>query len=367
MLRIPALLSLCLATFLALPSAPAGADEWETDEGASPPRVRRPPPEPEAAPPPARPSGEPAPRAAAPEPEAECFWLPDIRCGRRGRFEGFQQPISQPFLFEDPFITTGVTAYHVWHEFPRTSALGGGDLHAVALQARVALTDRLAFIATKDGYGWESPDNPLLDDQTGWFNLAGGFKYALVQRPEDRFILSAALRLEYGTGSSALFEGATGGVVFIPSLSAAWGTERLHLIGDVGGQAPTDGDVYSSQFFYHAYADYRVHRLFQPFVQVSGLYYIDGGTGSRPVRLVNGARIPMETARQALNLDSFEGVDVHNLGNVGVGGNHVVVGAVGAHVGLADHVTLSVAYERPLTDRKDIHKQRVTTALRLEF
>jgi hypothetical protein len=276
-------------------------------------------------------------------------------------------PISQPFLFEDPFITTGIYPYYIYHEFPGDSALGGGNVHAVALQARIAITDRLAFIATKDGYAWENPGSPLLDDQTGYFNIAGGLKYAIIQRPEDNFILSTSLKIEVPSGSKSIFEGAGGGVVFLPSVSAAWGWNKLHLIGDVGGQAGTDSDVYGSQFFFHAYADYTVHKHFQPFIQFSGQQYIGSGAGERPVKLNIGATLDMATVRSVLGLDSFEGVDLHNLGNDGVGGNFISIFAVGTHFPINKHVTWSVSYELPITGREDIHDQRVTTALRLEF
>ncbi len=298
---------------------------------------------------------------------SDCKWFPDIRCGRHGRFEGFEMPISQPFLFEDPFITTGIYPYYVWHEFPTDSALGGGDAHILAVQARVAITDRLAFIATKDGYAWYNPDNPLLRDETGWYNIAAGLKYALIQRPEDNFILSTALKMEFPTGSKSVFEGAGSSVLFIPQISAAWGWNKLHLIGDVGGMAGTDSDIHSSQFFFHAYADYTVHKHFQPWIQFSGQHIIGSGAGERPVRLAGGGEIDMATAIAALGLDGFEGVDVQNYGNPDVGGNFISVFAVGTHIPINQHFTLSVGWEMPITSRQDIHEQRVTTAVRMEF
>jgi hypothetical protein len=45
----------------------------------------------------------------------------------------------------------------------------------------------------------------------------------------------------------------------------------------------------------------------------------------------------------------------------------LVTAAVDAHVPLAEHVTFSIAYERPITEPKGIFQQRVTSALVLEF
>ena len=120
--------------------------------------------------------------ARAAHAQEDCDKLfPDLTCDRSGRFAGFEKPIVQPYLFEDPFITTGLYPYYVWHQFPESSALEGGEAHVAAAQIRVAVTDRLAIIATKDGYMWKRPDNPLLRHTGGWMNLAFGAKYAFYQ------------------------------------------------------------------------------------------------------------------------------------------------------------------------------------------
>ena len=302
----------------------------------------------------------------ATQPEGCPTWFPDFRCERSGRWEGFQMPMVQPYLFEDPFITTGVYPYYLWHEFPDDSAFQGGHADAVAVQLRVALTDRLAFIASKDGRMRLDPDLSLLDDEEGWMNLAGGFKYALIQRPEDHFILSPALRVEVPTGSHNVLAGGSD-VIFLPSVSAAWGLEDLHLIGGLGGQIPTDSNVYSTSGFYHLYADYTVAAWFQPFVQLSGMHWFDGGDGHRRVELADGSEITIDQATHALGVGHFEGADVLNLGSKGVEGQDLVTAAIGTHIPLGRHMTFSVAYERPITERKDLFEQRVTTAMRFEF
>jgi hypothetical protein len=298
---------------------------------------------------------------------SDCTWFPDLRCGRSGRPAGFEMPVVQPYLFEDPFVTTNLVPYYVWHEFPDDSALQGGDAHVLAVQARVALTDRIALIATKDGYMWSRPDNPLLGDENGFMNLAAGLKYMAVQNHEQRFYLSGILRAEFSTGSTNVFAGGDG-VQFLPSLAAAWEPiERLHLIGDLGGIIPTRGDEYTSQIFWHVYLDYAVHKHFQPFLQFSGLYYVDDGAGERPVKLVNGAKISLNTAQAALGTGPFDGVDVTNMGSMGMDNANYITAAIGTHIPITDHVTFSVAYERPITNRKDITEQRVTTAFNIEF
>lgn len=350
---------LCCALLVSLTALPllAHADEPESGEAPAPRRRAEP--------------GEAAavpPRAAAVEPASDCFWLPDIRCGRSGRWDGFEKPIVQPYLFEDPFVTTGLYPYYAWHEFPDDSALGGGEVHVAAVQARLALTDRLGLVATKDGYVWMRPDNPLLDDQQGFWDLALGLKYAFLSLPEQKVIVSGILRIEFPIGASDVLAGNGDGVAFLPSVSAAWEpVSKLHLIGDLGVWIPTDGDDNSSYLFWHAYADYAVHPHFQPFVQFSGERYLTSGDGSLPVRLKGGAELPLDTVQHALGVGHFEGVDVLNLGSRGVDNDQYATFAVGAHLPITDHVTFSAAWETPITGREWITEQRVTTAIQLEF
>jgi hypothetical protein len=305
--------------------------------------------------------------AAGAQDAGDCTWFPDLRCGREGgRPEGFRMPIVQPYLFEDPFITTGLYPYYVYHDFPNQSVFQGGHAQVVAVQARLALTDRLAFIATKDGYLWNDPHLALLDDEHGWMNIAGGFKYQLIKDDEHHFYVSPALRYEGATGSHDVFQGEGDGLV-IPSISAAWGIGDAHLIGGLGGQIPIDGRFQSSSIFYHLYLDYEVHPRFTPFVQISGLYWVESGDGTFPVALKNNVDIPLSLAQTALGTGRFEGADVANLGSPGVDNLDLVTAAVGAHVKLADHLIWSVAYERAITSHKGIFQQRVTTALVVEF
>jgi hypothetical protein len=144
--------------------------------------------------------------AAAPafaESTTECpTWFPDLSCDRQGRYEGFIPPMTMPYLFEEPFITTGLSGYSIWHEFPNESSFQGGDAWIIALQARIAITDRLALIATKDGYAFLQPDDDSeLHDENGFFDISAGLKYALIDRPEDDFILTPSVRLELPVGN----------------------------------------------------------------------------------------------------------------------------------------------------------------------
>jgi hypothetical protein len=300
----------------------------------------------------------------------ECKWFPDIQCGRSGRWDGFNMPIVQFALFEDPFITTGIYPYYAYHEFPNRSAFQGGHAHDASVQARLAITDRLAFIATKDGYVWKRPGNPLLDDTGGWLNLAGGFKYAVLQSEEDRYIVSAALRMEFASGSGNTYQG-WGNSAVLPSISGAWGIGDFHLIGDFGAQVPVNMTKQSTSLFYHLYGDYNVTSWFAPFLQLSGITWIGSGNGQIPIELksgiVPGDELPLSVVQTVLGTGAFEGADLFNLGSEGIAGTTLLTWAAGANFPITKHLTFSAAYERPFSYHKGIFKQRVTASLIVEF
>jgi hypothetical protein len=298
--------------------------------------------------------------------EACDAWFPDFNCERSGRFEGFEMPIVAPYLFEDPFITTNAVPYFLWHDFPEQSVFDGGALYAAALQLRVALTDRVAIIATKDGFVWNRNGNPLLEDSQGYMNIAAGVKVALWQDREAGQIVSAILRVEAPTGSSDQYQGYKSGMA-VPSLSGAFRTGPVRWIGDLGAQIPFDGRDLSSSIFYHLYAGLDVTPVVQPFVQISGLRWLESGNGSLPIRLKSGGTLDLDDVQTALDTGRFEGADVVNLGSPQVDGLDLITAAAGVHVPLGEYVTLSVAYERPITEPKGIFQQRITSALVIEF
>ena len=51
--------------------------------------------------------------------------LPDLlgNCTREARPAGHVAPMSMPYLFEDPYITTGLNFVGIYHNFPTTRSL----------------------------------------------------------------------------------------------------------------------------------------------------------------------------------------------------------------------------------------------------
>jgi len=309
-----------------------------------------------------------APSAQAIGPECPT-WFPDFAdCGRHGRYEGFGHTYSLPFLFEDPFITTEIRAWGRWHDIPNDSVLGGGDAWAAAVQARIALTDRLAFIATKDGYLYLDPDNEAIFHNTdGFMNVSAGFKYALIDMREDDFILTPSVRFEIPVGQDEILQGWGDGVI-IPAVAAAYGIGKAHAIADFGWQIPFDMDQQSTSYYWALHLDYAIFEHLTALVEFAGMGWVNSGDGGITVK--NSALSPdpsLAVAQSALMVGGFEGVDILNLGSPDVKGNYIGLFGVGLEVPINQHVSIGALYNFPITDREDLYDERVTLAINLEF
>lgn len=314
---------------------------------------------------------------AGPAAAGDCGLFPDLdsACEREARPDGSVMPMSFPFLFEDPYITTGTNAVGVWHEFPDASVFGDGDISVLALQARLAITDRLAFIATKDGFGWiDSHNQALIPDSEGFFNIAAGFKYAAWtwEDGDAGAILTPSLRYEIPIGEKDVYQGGDDDKgILIPALSAGYHNGGWHVLADLGGQWGIDRDVSGSSLFYNVHVDHafpvsetgRV-RFLVPFIELNGIHYVRSGDGSRLVdtSLPVGS-VPLSAAPVA----PFEGVDVINLGADRMAGADLVTMAWGLRVPVGEGLSFGASYERPLSTRKDIFEQRVTVMITWEL
>jgi len=294
--------------------------------------------------------------------------LPDFNCeGRVGRYEGFIPAQTFEYLFEDPFITTGLTAVYVQQDYPIDSAFDGGEVQVYALQARLAITDRLAFIATKDGYARHKPGSAILDDQDGYFDVAAGLKYQLIDHPETQFAVAPAIRVEFPVGNKDVFSGHHHGLI-IPSISFAKGFDKLHALGSAGAELSIDRDKGVDFAFYNLQIDYKLARYLSPFVGLNGIYYFSDGDGSLPVQTNVPAlgTLPLGTVQAALGFPGFEGAEVLNLGSDDVSGNSLISGAIGTWIPLSAKSGLGFAYEVPF-GRKDLNARRFHANFLFEF
>ncbi len=277
--------------------------------------------------------------------DPEVFWK-GFLTGLRG-FEHFYEPLGNPLYFESPFNNSGLRFLFLHHEFANKSQLGGGDLNVVAVQARLALTERLSLIATKDGFSWL--DANALPREEGWNSAAAGAKYAFYVDRDLDLVATGGFRWMTMSGEKKVLQG--GVHELSPFISAAKGWDKFHLIGNFTWRAPLDGDDGNNIIQWDLHADYEFFpetlKGFAPFVELHGLHYLDDGT-----------RTPLTVG----------GADYNNLGSSGVSGSTVIWLGVGARWKLTPHTSIGADYEYPLTNRNaDIFGSRVTVDFMLTW
>lgn len=306
--------------------------------------------------------------------------LPDFRCDedREARPKGHVAPMSMPYLFEDPYITTDLVLVGIYNNFPAHSIVGGGDAGVIALQARLAITDRLAFIATKDGYTISRPDHTLLDNEEGFMNITAGFKYAVIDDRESGLIVTPSFRYEVPLGNDGVFQGKGRGVA-IPAISVGYGPENIHLIADLGAQIAADANESSSSLFYNIHLDQAFEVAYipgadflVPFIELNGMTWVNSGDGSNTYE-TDAGRLPIKTIQNVLHGAGLttnlrgEGNDIINLGSSGVAGNTVITMAWGFWIPFRNGFNTGFSYERALSQREDLVEQRVTLMVSYDF
>lgn len=257
--------------------------------------------------------------------------------GLRG-FEHFHEPVGQPLYFETPFNDTGVRALYLKHDFANGSALGGGDVTIYALQARVALSERWQFIATKDGYSELSTG--LLGNDEGWNDLAFGLKYVLHADQDKNYVVSTGMRYMAENGHRGILQGGTD--EFSPFVSLAKGYDDLHLLSNITLRVPTDTNQGNVVGHWDVHLDYSINpdsdAVFAPVVEVHGVHYLDDGATALPIG----------------------GLDYANLGTQPAE-NFVAWAGIGGRLEINKRFEIGAVYEFALTDRDDdIMDQRIT-------
>lgn len=170
------------------------------------------------------------------------------------------RPITNPTLFDLAIPRTQLHPIFIHQNLPSSinTTLGrvplDGDVQIYALQLEYALSDRFSLIAAKDGYIDFNPDD-VLSEETGFANLAAGFKWAFLYKPEERLALSFLTQIELPTGNSDVFQG-TGDGALIPSMALLKLYDRFQFAETLGVHLPFDSDEESTTLFYSAHLSY---------------------------------------------------------------------------------------------------------------
>lgn len=261
--------------------------------------------------------------------------------------EGWQDraiaPVANPVFFETPMIQSEVRPLFMFHRLDSGLLGQEVDVKLYAVQLRYALTERLALIATKDGYIEVSPASGGGTD--GWTDLAAGLKYALIQSEEQQFVLTPGFTFEIPTGNRKVFQGNGRGELNV-FVSAMKGWNNLHATVSVGGRIPMDFDRETANIRYSAMLDYWVSSWFIPFVTVNAFTTV--------------------TEAEVLGLES-EGFDLINFGSTSASGHTQAAFGVGFRSRLLTNLDLGFAYERGWISKNDLFKDRFTVDLIWRF
>lgn len=279
------------------------------------------------------------------------------QCARNADWKaGLIAPVANPIYFEDPRITSEVRPIFLHHWLPSTFDYAGGTValdgyvRVTALQLRYALTEKLAFIATKDGYIEFKPKKNTLDHSYGFADLAAGFKYAWVDDAENQLLITPGLTLTIPTGDDEVFQGDGDGEwnLFV---SAAKGFDAFHVMGNLGFRIPNNFDDQTAQMHYSLQLDYRTCNYFIPFVVMNGYTMLSDGNDQ-----LLGV-VPLNT----------EMYDLINYGSTEVSGRTQITAGAGFRSELTQDVSVGFAYEWGVTSPKGIFDKRMTVDLIWRF
>jgi len=249
-------------------------------------------------------------------------------------FDDFISPMTNPLFFEDPRTLTEARLIFANHRLP--GGLGGQSVQLYAMQLRAAINEDVSIIATKDGY--IVSDNPLVDD--GWADITAGLKVNVYKDTIEQTLLSVGATYEAPFGSPRSLQGNGDGEFHVFTSGATRFLNDYHLMSGLGLRLPVDQNAESTSMYWSNHIDRKIGN--------SNFYLL--GECNWYHWLANGGT----TAA------NFEGIDLINLGSNNVKNNDIVTAAFGTKYKPSGNTEIGVAWEVPVSDRRDIMKDRLT-------
>ena len=176
--------------------------------------------------------------------------------------------------------------------------------------------------------------------------MAAGLKYNLLADPHCQRLLSAGVSYELPIGSTKARQGNGDGEFNLYMTGGTQLGKYCHWISAAGLRLPSDTVDESQVSYWSNHFDCRLLGSLYGLVEVNWYHWLQSGQNGVP---------------------GVEGLDLFNLGSTGVAGNDIVTGALGFRYKVSDHVIPGIAWEFPLTDRRDIIDNRWTIDLILRY
>ncbi|WP_235908456.1 hypothetical protein [Roseiconus nitratireducens] len=177
-------------------------------------------------------------------------------------FDDFISPMINFVHFEDPRTLTEIRPIFVNHWVPDNIGSGipaGGSIQLLALQFRVALTERLSLIGVKDGYIFDSTDNALdtlLDD--GWAAVTAGLKYNLLRDTRSGTLASVGATYEIPGSDDALQDVGDGEFHLFMTGGKRLYNGNAHWLSAFGVRLPVDDEVQTESIHWSNHFDVRL-------------------------------------------------------------------------------------------------------------
>jgi hypothetical protein len=252
-------------------------------------------------------------------------------------------PVVNPLFFESPLIQSELRPLFAYHRFDKDFLGVEAFARVYAVQLRYAVNDRLAIIATKDGYMEIRPKHAR--SMHGWNDIGAGLKYAVYRDDEQQLQITPGLTFEIHNGDDEVFQG-NGAGEFNLFVSAIKGFGNFHVTANLGARVPVDFDEETASFRTALQLDYYTCRYFIPFVTLNTVTTLSEGEG-----------LAAKT----------EGFDVVNFGSQDASGRTQLAAGLGFRSRLHERVDVGVAYEHGCIPDNDIFKDRVTVDFSLRF
>ena len=269
-------------------------------------------------------------------------------------FDRYIMPVSNPVYSGDARNISVIRPIFIYQNLPEeVQTIVGkvpldGNVKVYALQATLALSDRLSIVAVKDGYVDCNP-RYTLSDHDGFADLAAGLQYSFIYDPTNSFILSGRLVYELPTGSDKVYQG-NGDGNLAPSVQFLKGIGDLQLSGSLGFVIPLDSSAENTLLYDAWHASYAVTDWFFPLVELNHFYVLDSGDRDIPDSGLGAIGTRSEDDLVA-GIAEFNGCDLINLGGSYNDNNrNLTTLAVGARFRVLEWLDFGAAYEFALTD-----------------
>jgi hypothetical protein len=267
-------------------------------------------------------------------------------------FDDFISPMINFVHFEDPRTLTELRPIFVNHWVPSTignNIDAGGSIQLMAVQFRVALTERLSLIGVKDGYIWDNTDgalDTLLDD--GWASVTAGLKYNLLRNTQSGTLASVGATYELPVGSrSALQDVGDGEFHFFATGGQRFLDGNAHWLSAFGWRVPSDGFLQTESIHWSNHFDVKVTESLYLLTEFAWWHWTDSAEGGLPLGVA--------------------GQDLFNLPANDVTDNDLVTQNVGMKYKPSGKAEYGLAWEFPLTEFKDVIEGRLQAEVILRY